>query len=173
MIICYINYKWATERKVDDNNEGYDYPVIRYAEVLLNYAEAMYEKDGSISDADLDISLNVVRARSNPEMTKLSNVEGRISYITSEKKQEFLYAAYDTEDGSFWGELAECCQTEFKKNGTNGKCIEARELVIALPEEFINIKPDELLEFFVEQFRETVPLYMVKNQVRPGSQSAS
>ena len=88
------------------------------------------------------------------EMTKLSNVEGRISYITSERKQEFLYATYDTEDSSFWGELAECCQTEFKKNGTNGKCIEARELVIALPEEFINIKPDELLEFFVEKFRE-------------------
>ena len=88
------------------------------------------------------------------EMTKLSNVEGRISYITSEKKQEFLYATYDTEDSSFWGELVECCQTEFKKNGTNGKCIEARELVIALPEEFINIKPDELLEFFVERFRE-------------------
>ena len=88
------------------------------------------------------------------EMTKLSNVEGRISYITSEKKQEFLYATYDTEDSSFWGELAKCCQAEFKKNGTNGKCIEARELVIALPEEFINIKPDELLEFFVERFRE-------------------
>lgn len=88
------------------------------------------------------------------EMTKLSNVEGRISYITSEKKQEYLYATYDTEDSSFWGELAKCCQAEFKKNGTNGKCIEARELVIALPEEFINIKPDELLEFFVEKFRE-------------------
>lgn len=84
------------------------------------------------------------------EMTKLSNVEGRISYITSEKKQEYLYATYDTEDSLFWGELARCCQAEFKKNGTNGKCIEARELVIALPEEFINIKPDELLEFFVE-----------------------
>ena len=88
------------------------------------------------------------------EMTKLSNVEGRISYITSEKKQEFLYATYDTEDSSFWGELAKCCQTEFKKNGTNGKCIEARELVIALPEEFINIKPDELLKFLMEKFRE-------------------
>lgn len=57
------------------------------------------------------------------EMTKLSNVEGRISYITSEKKQEYLYATYDTEDSSFWGELAKCCQAEFKKNGTNGKCI--------------------------------------------------
>ena len=46
------------------------------------------------------------------EMTKLSNVEGRISYITSEKKQEFLYATYDTEDSSFWGELAKCCQAQ-------------------------------------------------------------
>ena len=69
----YINNKWATERKVDDTNEGYDYPVIRYAEVLLNYAEAMYEQGENISDADLDISLNLVRQRSNPDMAKLSN----------------------------------------------------------------------------------------------------
>ena len=69
----YINYKWGTERKVDDTNEGYDYPVIRYAEVLLNYAEAVYEQSESITDADLDYSLNVVRQRSNPEMVKLSN----------------------------------------------------------------------------------------------------
>lgn len=69
----YINNKWATERKVDDTNEGYDYPVIRYAEVLLNYAEAVYEQGENISDADLDLSLNVVRQRSNPDMVKLSN----------------------------------------------------------------------------------------------------
>ena len=69
----YINNKWATERKVDDTNEGYDYPVIRYAEVLLNYAEAVFEQGENISDADLDLSLNVVRQRSNPDMAKLSN----------------------------------------------------------------------------------------------------
>ena len=69
----YINNKWATERQVDDTNEGYDYPVIRYAEVLLNYAEAVYEQGESISDADLDLSLNLVRQRSNPDMVKLSN----------------------------------------------------------------------------------------------------
>ena len=56
-----------------DAMEGYDYPVIRYAEVLLNYAEAVYERDGRISDADLDISLNPVRRRANPNMPKLSN----------------------------------------------------------------------------------------------------
>ena len=43
------------------------------AEVLLNYAEATYELSGSISDADLDMSLNLVRLRVNPDMPKLSN----------------------------------------------------------------------------------------------------
>ncbi|MEH6305670.1 RagB/SusD family nutrient uptake outer membrane protein [Olivibacter sp. CPCC 100613] len=69
----YANQKWATERRVDDNAEGYDYPVIRYAEVLLNYAEAVYERNDAISDADLDKSLNLVRQRVNKNMPKLSN----------------------------------------------------------------------------------------------------
>ncbi len=40
----YHNQKWATERDVKDTYEGYDFPVIRYAEVLLNYTEAVYER---------------------------------------------------------------------------------------------------------------------------------
>ena len=69
----YDNQKWAAERKVQTNSEGYDYPVIRYAEVLLNYAEAVYERDDAISDDDLNISLNLVRNRINKSMPKLSN----------------------------------------------------------------------------------------------------
>ncbi len=69
----FINYKWATERSVKDANEGYDYPIIRYAEVLLNYAEAKYEYADAISNDDLNKSLNLVRKRSNPDMTALSN----------------------------------------------------------------------------------------------------
>lgn len=42
---------------------GFNWPVIRYAEVLLNYAEAVYERDGAISDADLDLSINKLRDR--------------------------------------------------------------------------------------------------------------
>ena len=104
----YINNKWATERKVDDNNEGYDYPVIRYAEVLLNYAEALYEKDGTISDADLDLSLNLVRARSNPDMVKLSN--GLVSAngldmreeIRAERTVELYHEAFRIDDLKRW-----------------------------------------------------------------------
>lgn len=69
----YQNQKWATERRLNDNEEGYDWPVIRLAEVYLNYAEAVYERNGSISDADLDKSINLVRNRVNKTMPKLSN----------------------------------------------------------------------------------------------------
>ncbi|WP_343564733.1 RagB/SusD family nutrient uptake outer membrane protein [Sphingobacterium sp.] len=40
-----------------------DKPVLRYAEVLLNYAEAVYELNNGISDADLDKTINLLRAR--------------------------------------------------------------------------------------------------------------
>lgn len=68
----YQNQKWGTERRLNDNEEGYDWPVIRLAEVYLNYAEAVFERNGSISDADLDKSLNKVRNRVNKAMPKLS-----------------------------------------------------------------------------------------------------
>ncbi len=32
------------------------------------------------------------------------------------------------------------------KSGTEGKCIEARELIIALPESFTEYQPDRLLQ---------------------------
>ena len=66
------------------------------------------------------------------QMSKLSNVRGRISYITSHAKQENLYAVYHTADHSFWSSLARESQQEFKRSGAEGKCIEARELIIAL-----------------------------------------
>ena len=69
----YNNQQWSAERQVPNFQEGYDYPVIRLAEVYLNYAEAVYERNGNISDADLDKSLNLVRLRVNAGMPKLSN----------------------------------------------------------------------------------------------------
>lgn len=82
------------------------------------------------------------------QMTKLHNVRGRIYYISSPKKQENLYAVYETTDRNFWTDLAKYNQAEFKKNGTEGKCIEARELIIALPESFTEYPPDRLLQIF-------------------------
>ena len=88
------------------------------------------------------------------QMSKLSNVKGRIDYISDPKRQEYLYATFSTrEDMTFWDALAKECREEFKRFGTEGKCIEARELIIALPEEYTQYDPQQVLEDFTEQFK--------------------
>ena len=95
-----------------------------------------------------------MRRNSFIEMAKLHDLSGRITYISSHAKQEYLYEVYATEpDRAFWRELAKCNQEEFEKSGTNGKCIEARELMIALPESFINCDHDYLLKRMVDEFK--------------------
>ena len=51
--------EWTTNSK-----ETVDKMIIRYAEVLLNYAEALYEYNGNITDAQLDMTVNAIRSRS-------------------------------------------------------------------------------------------------------------
>ena len=88
------------------------------------------------------------------QMSKLPNLKGRISYISSKARQENLYAVYETTDRKFWRELAKCNQEEFRESGTKGNCIEARELIIALPESFVDYEPDKLLKLFTEHFKQ-------------------
>lgn len=88
-------------------------------------------------------------------MSKLHNVRGRITYISSHAKQENLYAVYETTDRHYWSELARFNQQKFLKSGTEGKCIEARELIIALPESFPDLyAPNKLLQMFTNRFKE-------------------
>ena len=87
------------------------------------------------------------------QMSKLPNVKGRISYITSHARQENLYATYRTADSQFWSNLARESQQEFQRSGTEGKCIEARELIIALPEVYTQYEPQQVLTDFTEEFR--------------------
>lgn len=72
----YWNQKWGADRECVDNYESMDFPLLRYAEVLLTYAEASYELSSSITDADLNISLNLVRERAG--MPALTN-----SFVTA------------------------------------------------------------------------------------------
>ncbi|WP_278552321.1 RagB/SusD family nutrient uptake outer membrane protein [Elizabethkingia bruuniana] len=77
--------KYANKNDWTYQRSFIDRPVLRYAEVLLTYAEAVYELTGSISDGDLDKTVNLLRARlpqinigtdaapSYVSMTKLSN----------------------------------------------------------------------------------------------------
>ena len=104
----YHNKKWGVERQVDDYYESMDWPVLRYAEVLLNWAEAKYEYDGHINDGDLNRSLNLVRRRSNPKMTPLTNalVDGNglnmREEIRRERTVELILEGFRLDDLKRW-----------------------------------------------------------------------
>ena len=79
---------------------------------------------------------------------------GRIDYISNPKRQEYLYATYQTEGATtkFWKNLARENQLDFRANGSAGKCIEGREFIIALPESFVQYKADDTVRLFTEAF---------------------
>ncbi len=90
-----------------DNTESPNYPQIRLAEVYLIYAEALYEMNGNISDEDLNISLNLVRARAGvaPLTNALASANGLdiLHEIRRERALE-LYAENNRfDDLKRWG----------------------------------------------------------------------
>ena len=50
-----------------------DHPITRYAEVLLINAEAIFELNGSITDGELNATINLLRTRASASMAKLTN----------------------------------------------------------------------------------------------------
>ncbi|MEQ9288634.1 MAG: RagB/SusD family nutrient uptake outer membrane protein [Cyclobacteriaceae bacterium] len=62
----YQGRKFVSEHpQREDRNESWNYPQIRLAEIYLIFAEATVElSGGTISDADLNRSINLIRARS-------------------------------------------------------------------------------------------------------------
>lgn len=72
----YMFKKYGDEDAFTSMNSSIDEILIRYAEALITFAEATYELDEKISDAELDLSVNVLRKRfdGNPnELPRLTN----------------------------------------------------------------------------------------------------
>jgi hypothetical protein len=62
------SYNYGTYRAA--NTESFDYPIIRLAEVYLIYAETIYDLSGSITDEQLNASINKIKARAGlPALT--------------------------------------------------------------------------------------------------------
>lgn len=81
--------EWSTNSK-----ESIDKAIIRYAEVLVSYAEALYEKNGSITDAQLDQTINKLRQRVGmPALTNgfvSANGLNMLQEIRRERTIEFI-----------------------------------------------------------------------------------
>lgn len=92
------------------DNFDVNYPIIRYAEVLLNYAEALNESGKS---ADALIPLNLVRKRAKIFSVTETGQAALRNIIREERRVELLYEGHRFFDLARWGLLEE----KLKKKG--------------------------------------------------------
>jgi hypothetical protein len=97
----YTTYKYVSENAYanaqgESPNYSFDNHLIRYAEVLLIYAEATFEKNGSISDADLNKSINLIRQRVNmPVLTNTSVSSNGLDMKTEIRRERTVELALE------------------------------------------------------------------------------
>ncbi|MGV8093630.1 MAG: RagB/SusD family nutrient uptake outer membrane protein [Mangrovibacterium sp.] len=85
---------------------SYDFKEFRYAEVLLILAEALFERDGAISDGDLDRTVNVIRNRVNMPPLTNAHVSGNgldmRTEIRRERTVELAFEGFRRDDLRRW-----------------------------------------------------------------------
>ncbi|RZL99418.1 MAG: RagB/SusD family nutrient uptake outer membrane protein, partial [Pedobacter sp.] len=100
----YILYKYMSEDEFannsgqagDDSKFDFDRHLIRYAEVLLIYAEAKFEKGGVITDNDLDLSINLIRDRAGmPHLTNAFVIANGLDMQTELRRERTVELALE------------------------------------------------------------------------------
>lgn len=90
---------------------------------------------------------------------KLTNVIGRLDYISNEERQENIVEFYNSQDLDFWKKLAKENREQFKITShakRNRKPVEAREFIGALPQ---SIKTDGLAKKLCDYFYQKYGVY--------------
>lgn len=113
----YPNQKWVTERSLDPDCWGIDVPLIRLGEVYLNYGEAIFELNGTITDDQLDKSLNKLRDRIGmPHLTSVSIPSGSdmLTEIRRERSVELYLEGFRLTDLKRWAKAKDEMSESFE-----------------------------------------------------------
>ena len=103
----YMLRKFLDETDAAAHFDGtYDFKEFRYGEVLLILAEALFERDGVISDVDLNGTINLLRARVGmPALTNAfvtSNGLDMLTEIRRERTVELAFEGFRRDDLRRW-----------------------------------------------------------------------
>ncbi|MDR3339945.1 MAG: RagB/SusD family nutrient uptake outer membrane protein [Candidatus Symbiothrix sp.] len=97
----YVKNFNKAERDLTGSTEVTDFPVLRYAEVLLNYAEAKAEL-GAIAQGDLDVSIKLLRDRAGmpnltltPEMDPKYASEGLSALLVEIRRERRVELSFE------------------------------------------------------------------------------
>ncbi|MCL3780942.1 RagB/SusD family nutrient uptake outer membrane protein [Prolixibacteraceae bacterium JC049] len=94
----YFPYKYCSEfvPGYSWGKSEFFYRLIRYPEVLLIYAEAIFEKNGSITDEQLEESVNVIRGRVNmPDLTNAFVTSNSLDMKTEIRRERSIELALE------------------------------------------------------------------------------
>jgi len=157
-------------------NGEYDFKEFRYGEVLLILAEALFERDGTISDVDLDRTINLLRDRVGmPATSNLTNgfvtangLDMRTE-IRRERTVELAFEGFRREDLKRW----KTAETEMPQ-GLRGVKFEGTEyesrypgLVIGTDIQvdaggFIVAEPSSGRQFLPRHYLDPIPLQQIQ-----------
>jgi hypothetical protein len=103
----YDAYKYISEFYFDNaGGNVFYYHLLRYAEVLLINAEAQYERNGSITDAQLDANINLLRERAGVNALTNSHVIANglnmLTEIRRERTVELAHEGFRRDDLRRW-----------------------------------------------------------------------
>lgn len=88
---------------------------------------------------------------------KINSVKSNIQYLQNKTEHPEICYICSTCNEKLWEEYAEFNQEAFKKSGQKGKCIEAHEFILVLPNEFYKLIPKEkLLEDIAKVLKESL-----------------
>ncbi|WP_073348226.1 RagB/SusD family nutrient uptake outer membrane protein [Bacteroides congonensis] len=103
----YSNAKFYHAHTAKDKEESSNYPVLRLAEVFLTYAEALYERNGEVTDVQLNRSINILRGRAGvANLTNQFITEHELDMLTEirrERTVELYMEGYRFDDLKRWG----------------------------------------------------------------------
>lgn len=131
-----VSAKYVDQKAVSNTGAGNDFPIYRYADVLLNYAEAAARSENTVSPAAME-ALNKVHRRAyghNPNLPSPIdfniadyNVDAFINLVIRERGYEFVY------EGKRWFELKRTGKANELIQAAKAKTIAEKHLLWPIP----------------------------------------
>ena len=93
----YDNYKYISEFYFDATGGSvFFYHMLRHAEVYLINAEALYERNGNITDAQLNLTINLLRARAGvANLTNAFVIANGLDMLTEIRRERTVELAHE------------------------------------------------------------------------------
>ncbi len=87
-----IKKGYMKEEYDTNSKETVDKMIIRYAEILISYAEALYEYNGKITDEQLEATVNYIRRRSgfNTELTNQFVLDHQLNMLEEIRRERIV-----------------------------------------------------------------------------------